>query len=116
MREARTELRKFMRELKRTNPAATCHMQYDKLFVNHRCYVWSEQQGKVAEFSQADRPGSRSTSPTKSAKQRSGHSNGNNNNGALSRAGSMNSINLDTWDLVQACYHHLKFVLKLCSG
>ena len=36
VREARTELRKFMRELKRTNPAATCHLQYDKLFVNHR--------------------------------------------------------------------------------
>ena len=54
VREARTELRKFMRELKKTNPAATCHIQYDKLFVNHRCYVWSESQAKVVEFSQAD--------------------------------------------------------------
>ena len=106
-----------MRELKRTNPAATCHMQYDKLFVNHRCYVWSEQQGKVVEFSQADRPGSRATSPTKSAKQRSGHSNGNNNgNGALSRAGSMNSINLDTWDLVQARNYHHKLALNPSVG
>ena len=36
VREARVELRKFMRELKRNNPAATAHIQYDKLFVNHR--------------------------------------------------------------------------------
>ena len=41
-----------MRDLKKSNPAATCHLQYDKLFVNHRCYVWSEGQGKVVEFSQ----------------------------------------------------------------
>ena len=38
--------------------------------------------------------GSRSSSPTKSAKMRNGNS-------SLSRAGSMNSINLDTWDLIQ---------------
>ena len=36
VREARTELRKFMRDIKKSNPAATCHLQYDKLFVNHR--------------------------------------------------------------------------------
>ena len=32
VREARTELRKFMREVKKSNPAASCHVQYDKLF------------------------------------------------------------------------------------
>lgn len=34
VREARTELRKFMRDLKKTNPAATCHLQGSR----SRCY------------------------------------------------------------------------------
>ena len=106
VREARTELRKFMRDLKKTNPAATCHLQYDKLFVNHRCYVWSEAQAKVVEFSQADqsRPSSRSSSPVKPSRHTG-------NNGNISRANSRSdltrtsscvtscsSLSLDTWD------------------
>ena len=61
VREARTELRKFIRESKKTNPGASCHLQYDKAYVNRRwveeeahttrCYVWSEERGKVVEFS-----------------------------------------------------------------
>ena len=51
MRESRTELRKFMRDVKKQNPAANVNLQYDKLFVNHRCYVWSDIQGKVVEYS-----------------------------------------------------------------
>ena len=94
VREARTELRKFMRDLKKSNPAATCHVQYDKLFVNHRCYVWSESQAKVVEFSQADqsRPSSRSSSPVK-PRRLSG--NNGNNNGSLSRAGSRQEPNIE---------------------
>ena len=49
VRESRTELRKFMREVKKQNPAANVTLQYDKLFVNHRCYVWSDMQGQVVE-------------------------------------------------------------------
>ena len=109
VREARTELRKFMRDLKKTNPAASCHLQYDKLFVNHRCYVWSSGQGRVVEFSQADqsRPSSRSSSPVKPPRL-------NANNGNLSRANSrstsqalitcqplLHSLSLDTWDEVE---------------
>ena len=58
--------------------------------------MWSDTQAKVVEFSPGDkeRPGSRSSSPNKSGRHKSGH------NGSLSRAGSMNSINLDTWDMM----------------
>ena len=95
VREARTELRKFMRELKKSNPAATCHVQYDKLFVNHRCYVWSESQARVVEFSQADqsRPSSRAASPVKPGRL---SGNNGNNNGNLSRAGSRQAANIYT--------------------
>ena len=59
--------------------------------------MWSETSAKVVEFSPGDkeRPGSRSASPGKPGRLKSGH-----NNGSLSRAGSMNSINLDTWDMM----------------
>ena len=58
--------------------------------------MWSETSAKVVEFSPGDkeRPGSRSASPGKPGRLKSGH------NGSLSRAGSMNSINLDTWDMM----------------
>ena len=36
VRESRGELRKFMRQVKKQNPAANVVLQYDKLFVNHR--------------------------------------------------------------------------------
>lgn len=53
--------------------------------------MWSEGQGKVVEFSQADqsRPSSRSSSPVKPSRLTS-------NNGNLSRANS--NLSLDTWD------------------
>ena len=64
----RQELRKFMREVKRGNPTAaitlqvsyisfwyihcsiyliTCVFQYDKLYVDNKCYVWNDLQVKV---------------------------------------------------------------------
>ena len=49
VRESRNELRKFMRDVKRQNPAANVVLQYDKLFVNHRCYIWNDIQGQVIE-------------------------------------------------------------------
>ena len=55
VRESRTELRKFMRDVKKQNPAANILLQYDKLFVNHRCYVWSDFQGKVVEYTPVNR-------------------------------------------------------------
>ena len=38
-----------MRDVKRGNPSATLVLQYDKLYVNHRCFVWNDVQGKVTE-------------------------------------------------------------------
>ena len=41
----RQELRKFMRETKKTNPAAQCSLQGDKLYIDHKYYrlrSWSE--------------------------------------------------------------------------
>ena len=35
--------------MKRNNPAATCFLQYDKLFIDHKVYVWNDVQGKVME-------------------------------------------------------------------
>ena len=41
-REARQELRKFMRLVKRQNPERSCFLEYDKLYVDHRPYIWNE--------------------------------------------------------------------------
>lgn len=49
MRESRTELRRFMREMKKNNPNLICYLQYDKLFVDNKCYVWNDLQAKVVE-------------------------------------------------------------------
>ena len=49
VRESRQELRKFLREVKKNDPAAVVSLQYDKLFVNHRCYVYNTAEGKVVE-------------------------------------------------------------------
>ena len=51
VRESRQELRKYMREVKKNTPSVVCQLQYDKLYVNHRCYVWSDVQGRVVPFS-----------------------------------------------------------------
>ena len=68
-RESRQELRKFMRHVKRNNPerfvgwistvhllksclflcARYCYLQYDKLFIDHKIYVYSDVEGKVVE-------------------------------------------------------------------
>ena len=54
-RETRAELRKFMRKIKKSNPDATCFMQYDKLYVNNKIYVFNDLQGRVSVVSQSIR-------------------------------------------------------------
>ena len=49
IRESRHELRKFMRDVKRGNPAARVAMQYDKLYVDNKCFIWNDVQGRVTE-------------------------------------------------------------------
>ena len=51
VRESRQELRKYMREVKKNCPSSVCNLQYDKLYVNHRCYVWSDVQARVVQYS-----------------------------------------------------------------
>ena len=48
-RESRQELRKFMREIKKRNPERYCVLEYDKLFVDHKVYVWNEVVGQVSK-------------------------------------------------------------------
>ena len=48
-RESRTELRRFMRAVKRANPGLQCVLQYDKLLLDNKVFVWSEAQGRVVE-------------------------------------------------------------------
>ena len=47
VRECRAELRKFMREVKKGNPAASVCLQYDKLYVDGKCFVWNDHRAKV---------------------------------------------------------------------
>lgn len=71
VRESRQELRKYMREVKKNCPSSVCNLQYDKLYVNHRCYVWSDVQARVVQYSPGDeaveRSMSRTLSPSKSS-------------------------------------------------
>ena len=43
----RSELRKYMRKIKRSDPTAACFIQYDKLYVNNKIFVFNDLQGKV---------------------------------------------------------------------
>ena len=50
-RESRAELRKYMRKIKRSDPAAATFIQHDKLYVNNKIFVWNDLQGRVRLFS-----------------------------------------------------------------
>ena len=41
-RESRQELRKFMRNIKKRNPERHCVLEYDKLLVDNKIYVWND--------------------------------------------------------------------------
>ena len=49
IREARQELKKFLRVVKRNSPDKYCFLQYDKLFVDGRVFVFDQEEGKVVE-------------------------------------------------------------------
>ena len=44
-RESRQELRKFMRHVKKTNPEKRCHLQYDKLYIDGKIFLYNEMSG-----------------------------------------------------------------------
>ena len=48
-REARQELRKFLRMVKKTNPERRCFLQYDKLYVEGKLFLYNEMTGQVEE-------------------------------------------------------------------
>ena len=48
-REARQQLRRFMKKVKKNRPDKHCFIQYDKLFIDGKVYMYSEKIGKVLE-------------------------------------------------------------------
>ena len=48
-REARQQLRKFMREMKRNSPEKKSFIEQDKLYVDGRVFQYNETEGKVVE-------------------------------------------------------------------
>ena len=48
------ELRNFLRDLKTKNPEVRYHLAYDKLYVEDKCFVWSESLGKVVMSTPGD--------------------------------------------------------------
>ena len=53
VRESRQELRRFMREVRRANPASVCNLQYDTLYVDKKCYKYNPVEGRVLEHTAA---------------------------------------------------------------
>ena len=51
VRESRQELRRFMRDVRRANPASVCNLQYDSLYVDKKCFKYNPVEGRVVEHS-----------------------------------------------------------------
>jgi len=51
VREHRSELIKFSREVHRRFPNKHCEIKYDKLYVDNEVYVWSDKQQKIERIS-----------------------------------------------------------------
>ena len=54
IREARQELKKFLRIVKRNSPDKYCFLQYVKLFVDGKVFMFDEKEGKVVEQTSAN--------------------------------------------------------------
>ena len=39
-----------MRAWKKQNPDSYCHLQFDKLYIDNRLYVWDKESGEVRTF------------------------------------------------------------------
>ena len=42
-----TDTFRFMRAWKKQNPDSYCHLQFDKLYIDNRLYVWDKESGEV---------------------------------------------------------------------
>ena len=49
-REARLELRKYMREVKRKNPEKNCFIEQDKLYVEGTVYTYCQSSDSVVQL------------------------------------------------------------------
>ncbi|XP_023322484.1 uncharacterized protein LOC111696926 [Eurytemora carolleeae] len=54
-RESRQELRRFMRQIKKKAPERVCRLEYDKLYLDHKIYVWNDIRGQVVEISEVEK-------------------------------------------------------------
>ena len=54
-REARLELRKYMREVKRKNPEKNCFIEQDKLYVDGSIFSFCQSSGIVVEQQKSKR-------------------------------------------------------------
>lgn len=43
--------------MKRTNPEKNCFLEYDKLYIDHKIFVYNEAMGQVVEQSESQRFG-----------------------------------------------------------
>ena len=50
-RESRQELRKMMRQVKKKNPERRCYLEYDKLYIDGKLFMYSQLTGQVEEQS-----------------------------------------------------------------
>ena len=51
VREQRSELIKFSREVHRRFPSKHCEIKYDKLYVDSEVYVWDDKHQKIERIS-----------------------------------------------------------------
>ena len=51
VREQRSELIKFSREVHRRFPSKHCEIKYDKLYVDNEVYVWDDKHQKIERIS-----------------------------------------------------------------
>ena len=50
MTNIHTDTFRFMRAWKKQNPDSYCHLQFDKLYIDNRLYVWDKESGEVRTF------------------------------------------------------------------
>ena len=46
-----------MFQIKKANPERVCFLEYDKLYVENKIYIWNEALGQVIEQAEAERYG-----------------------------------------------------------
>ena len=50
-------LKYFSFQIKRVNPEKSCYLEYDKLYVDSKIFIWNDALGQVIEQAEAERYG-----------------------------------------------------------